>query len=100
MTKTWFVLVLVMVVLSLSACAPGPNQLVDVPDQEGDVAGFWAGLWHGLISPVTFVISLFSDQVTVFDVHNSGGWYSLGFLLGVSITFGGSGGGAASSRRK
>jgi len=100
MAKTWFVMVLMVVVLLLSACAPGPNQLVDVPDQEGDVAGFWAGLWHGLISPVTFVISLFSDQVTVFDVHNTGGWYSLGFLLGVSITFGGSGGGAASSRRK
>jgi hypothetical protein len=100
MAKTWFVIVLMMVLLFLSACAPGPNQLVDVPDQEGDVAGFWAGLWHGLISPVTFVISLFSDQVTVFDVHNSGGWYSLGFLLGVSITFGGSGGGAASTRRK
>lgn len=100
MSKSWLVFIMLTAVFLLSACAAGPNQLEDIPDQEGDVAGFWAGLWHGLISPVTFVISLFSDQVNVFDVHNNGGWYSLGFLLGVSITFGGSGGGAASSRRK
>lgn len=90
--------VLLCLALMLASCAPGPNQLENVPDQDGEVAGFWAGLWHGLISPVTFVISLFSEKVTVFDVHNGGAWYNLGFLLGISVTFGGSGGGAASRR--
>ena len=23
-------------------------------------AGFWAGFWHGLIAPITFVVSLFN----------------------------------------
>jgi hypothetical protein len=63
------------------------------------VAGFLPGLWHGLISPITFVISLFSDNVTMYDVHNNGGWYNFGFLLGAMITFGGSGGGASRSKR-
>lgn len=100
MVKTRILIVLLAAAFLASACTAGPNQLEDTPDEKGDVAGFWAGLWHGLISPIAFVISLFSDRVAVFDVHNNGAWYRLGFLLGVSVTFGGSGGGAASTRRK
>jgi hypothetical protein len=47
---------------------------------------------------VTFIVSLFSDVAHVYEVHNNGGWYNFGFLLGVSIIFGGSGGGAARRR--
>jgi hypothetical protein len=35
----------------------------------------------------------------MYEVHNNGGWYNLGFLLGLIIIFGGSGGGAARRRR-
>lgn len=86
--------VLLLLALTLSACAAGPNALADTPDEDGEVAGFWQGLWHGVISPVTFVISLFNDNVSVFDVHNNGGWYVFGFLLGASIIFGGGGRGS------
>jgi hypothetical protein len=54
-------------------------------------AGFWAGLWHGLISPVTFVVSLFSPHVRIYEVRNRGRWYDFGFILGVSVAFGGGG---------
>ncbi|KKK85846.1 hypothetical protein LCGC14_2769150, partial [marine sediment metagenome] len=81
-------------------CVPGPNKLAGSVDQDGSVAGFWLGIWQGIITPVTFVISLFSDDVHIYEVHNSGGWYNAGFLLGVSIIFGGSGGGAARKRRR
>jgi len=91
---------MVMIILVLTACTAGPNPLVDAPDEEGQVAGFWQGLWHGIISPITFLLSLVTDTVHVFDVHNNGSWYTCGFLLGASITFGGSGGGAASQRKK
>jgi hypothetical protein len=89
----------VVVLVALAGCAPGPNDLVKSPDEEGEVAGFWLGLWHGLIAPITFVVSLFSDGVSVYEVHNNGGWYNFGFLIGVSIIFGGGGGGAARARR-
>ena len=89
------ILVMLLVALVLSACAAGPNQLRNTPDEDGEVAGFWRGLWHGIIAPITFIISLFNKGVTVFEVHNNGGWYSFGFLLGASMTLGGSGGGAA-----
>ena len=85
--------------LVLSACAAGPNIVEDIPNEDNEVAGFWQGVWHGAISPITFIISLFNDDVRIYEVHNNGGWYNLGFLLGASIIFGGSGGGAASRRK-
>lgn len=65
----------------------------------GEAAGFWEGLWHGIIAPVTFVISLFTDKLTVFEVHNNGGWYLFGFLLGVGAFTRGSQEGVRRSRR-
>jgi hypothetical protein len=53
-------------------------------------AGFWVGFWHGLIAPFTFVISLFNPDVRIYETHNNGGWYDLGFLLGASSSLGGS----------
>lgn len=91
---------LLVALLLVAACAPGPNELAHVPGQGGHVAGFWLGLWHGLIAPVTFVISLFRESVNVYEVHNSGGWYDLGFLLGVSASLGGSAAGSAASRSR
>ena len=87
-------------ILSLAACAPGPNQMQGVENEENGVAGFWQGLWHGFISPVTFVISLFNENVSIYEIHNNGGWYDFGFLFGATIILGGSGGGAGSRRRK
>jgi hypothetical protein len=83
----------------LSACAAGPNAAVDVPADDGDVAGFWSGLWHGIIIPVTFIVSLFSDNVSVYEVHNNGGWYDFGFVLGAGTFLGGGGAGAKRRRR-
>ena len=81
----------------LAGCAAGVNEQLDTANQAGVVAGFWLGLWHGLIAPVTFVISLFSKGVGIYELHNNGGWYNFGFVLGAGILFGG--GGSASSRR-
>lgn len=99
MKNLLLILMVSMMVIGLSACAAGPNAMVNTPNEEGIVAGFWQGLWHGIISPITFVISLFTDTVHVYEVHNNGSWYNFGFLLGASIVFGGGGGGAARRRR-
>jgi hypothetical protein len=74
----------------LARSVAGPNPLVNTPNEVGRVAGFWPGLWHGSIAPVTFIVSLFSDKVAVYEVHNNGKWYLLGFLLGVTSVWGGS----------
>jgi hypothetical protein len=85
------------IALLLSSCAAGPNPAVEAAR---DPAGFWLGLWHGIILPVTFVISLFTDNVTVYEVANNGNWYDFGFFLGVAIVLGGGGGGAGTRARK
>jgi hypothetical protein len=97
--KTLLILMLGLAIF-LSACTAGPNELRNTADEDGDVAGFWKGIWHGIISPFSFLISLFSNSVYVFEVHNNGGWYTFGFLLGASMVFGGGGGGAACRSRK
>jgi hypothetical protein len=74
-----------IVLLLAPACAPGPNKLARTADSEGEVAGFWLGLWHGLIAPITFIVSLFNDRVSLYEVHNSGGWYNFGFVLGAGL---------------
>jgi len=94
--KLVLVAVLVVVMLALVSCAAGPNELAG---GGGDVAGFWTGLWHGIIAPVTFIISLFNDNVSMYEVHNNGGWYNFGFLFGAMTLWGGSGGAARRGKR-
>lgn len=67
----------------------GPNSKYRVDG--ATPAGFWAGLWHGLITPITFIVSLFNPNVRIYETNNNGRWYDFGFLLGVSASFGGSG---------
>lgn len=55
-------------------------------------AGFWAGIWHGLIAPITFLISLFAEGVSIYETNNNGHWYEFGFLLGIGGCSAGSGG--------
>ena len=74
----------ILALFFLTSCAPG-NEKFDV-----DPAGFWMGLWHGFISLVTFIISLFNNEVGIYEVKNSGWPYNLGFILGIMIFYGGS----------
>ncbi len=74
-----------------AGCAPGNARFVQ------SAAGFWAGLWHGLISLFTFIIGLFSDSVRLYEANNTGGWYDFGFILGICIFWGG---GCKSQTRK
>lgn len=71
--------------MTFTACAPGPNTAEKIPDSEGHIAGFFLGLWHGFISPVTFIISIFTKSVRLYEVHNSGFLYNFGFVLGAGL---------------
>lgn len=91
--KRVLVWIALLLLLALAACAPANTEV----SHTAATPGFWQGLWHGLISPVAFVISLFDDHVGIYAVRNDGGWYDAGFMLGVSTVFSsaGRGGGAA-----
>jgi hypothetical protein len=100
MKKMLKIIAFVVLILLVVSCTAGVNQMEDKPDKDGKIAGFWRGLWNGFIILFSFIISLFNDNVTIYEVHNSGGWYNFGFLLGIMCFFGGSGGGAASRKRR
>jgi len=83
--KKFAVFMFLAALLFSLSCTPGPNRLAKTANPEGKVAGFWLGLWHGLIAPITFIVSLFNGKVALYEVHNSGGWYNFGFVLGAGL---------------
>jgi hypothetical protein len=73
--------------VSFQIYIPGVNSLVNSPDARGNVAGILLGIWHGIISPVTLVWSFINPNVQMYEVHNNGNQYNLGFLVGIAIVF-------------
>lgn len=89
------VLALLLLVLLAASCAAGDARFTDASP-----AGFWQGLWHGIISVITLIVGIFSDTVRVYEVHNTGGWYDFGFLFGTTAIWGGGGSTMHHNRRK
>lgn len=105
MKKILAFVLLVILLVTLAACAPdskvkldksdteiqftapGPNPELDKPAENGLVAGLAMGFWHGFISPVTLIMSFLNPVIQMYEVHNNGAMYNLGFLLGVAIVF-------------
>jgi len=66
---------------------PGANPQLNKPTEDGQVAGLGTGLWHGLISVVTLILSFFNPDIQMYEVHNTGALYNLGFLIGAVLLF-------------
>jgi lysophospholipid acyltransferase (LPLAT)-like uncharacterized protein len=81
-------LAFIFVLFLISSCADVTN--IDACT-DAKPYGFFAGLWHGIIAIFSFIGSLFSKNIAVYAVNNTGGWYDLGFLIGVGAIFGGGG---------
>jgi hypothetical protein len=72
----WSLIALAGAALLLSGCADAvsfPAAAARAP------VGFGHGLWHGMILPVAWVISLFDPDVAIYNNH---GMYDFGFVLG------------------
>jgi hypothetical protein len=82
------------VVLLMTSCATDVDVNACVNTGES-VGGFWWGLWNGFTMFFSLIGSIFSDDITIYDVNNNGGWYNFGFWLGAA----GFGGGASSSAK-
>jgi len=88
--KIIFAIILCVAVLfALAACIPG-----DGTNYAENPAGFFRGLWHGLIVWISFIIGLFTGgDYAIYEAFNNGWRYNLGFLIGVSAHIGGISGG-------
>ena len=67
-----------LLIFILSSCA---STVPGVSDPEGP--GFWSGILHGALASLAFIGSLFSDNIAIYAVNNTGGWYDFGFLIGL-----------------
>jgi len=79
--KLSFLLGLALVV---GSCFPGGGTY-----SEPEPAGFFSGVWHGWIAPVSLIVALFKDGVRIYEPYNTGWWYDLGFYIAVIAGFGG-----------
>jgi len=89
---------IIICLLVLAGCAAGQNPSAHTANAHGEQAGFLLGFWHGMISPITFIVSLFDPSVHFYEVHNNGDAYNFGFVWGAGIIFGS--GTSAATRRK
>ncbi len=75
--------IIILVFLSVS-CFPET-----VASEGEEPANFLMGIWHGWIAPVSLIVSLFNDNVSIYDSNNTGWWYDAGFYIAVISGFGG-----------
>lgn len=52
-------------------------------------AGFLRGIWHGWIAPISLIVSIFDDSVSIYQPINTGFWYEFGFYMAIIGGFGG-----------
>jgi hypothetical protein len=76
--------ILLLTVTLLSGCTPGGGHF----DTHAPAGFFW-GIWHGWIAPVSLLIGLFDETTRVYEANNTGWFYDLGFYMAIVGGFGG-----------
>jgi uncharacterized membrane protein YtjA (UPF0391 family) len=76
--------VLFLIVSLFAGCFP-----VDGGAPADERAGFFIGVWHGWIAPISLVLSIFDRSIRVYEITNTGWWYDLGFTMAIISGFGG-----------
>jgi len=70
--------------LVLAGCIPGDRTYTS-----SRPAGFFLGVWHGWIAPVSLIVGLFRKNIRVYEAVNTGWWYDFGFYIAIISGFGG-----------
>ena len=82
---------MLFLIISLTGCVPG-----DGKNTVDDPAGFFWGVWHGWVAPISLIVGLFKEDIRIYEIYNNGWWYDLGFYIAIISGFGG----ISLSRRK
>ncbi|MEL7656597.1 MAG: hypothetical protein AAGU75_11890 [Bacillota bacterium] len=83
--KTLIIIILaVSISLILTGCIPGDGTYTSEKP-----AGFFWGIWHGWIAPISLIAGLFKENIRVYETVNTGWWYDFGFYAAVISGFGG-----------
>ncbi|MCH4889635.1 hypothetical protein EZV73_18780 [Acidaminobacter sp. JC074] len=83
MKKALLLIIILVLITSLTSCFPGDKSIDDEP------AGFLWGILHGWLAPLSLFLSIFKDNIRIYEVVNTGFWYDFGFYIAVISGFGG-----------
>ena len=67
-----------------SGCIPG-----GVEFKKDSPAGFFTGIWHCWIAPISLILGFFKPEIRIYEQYNTGWWYDLGFYIALIGGFGG-----------
>ena len=76
----------VLPILSVAMCGCFPGGGTSSPSEP---AGFFTGVWHGWIAPLSLIVGLFKDGIRIYEPYNTGWWYDFGFYISIIAGFGG-----------
>jgi hypothetical protein len=82
--KILLIIVAIALTLVLSSCIPGDGKSTPIKP-----SGFFSGIWHGWIAPVSLIMGLFKRGIRVYEQINTGWWYDFGFYIALVGGFGG-----------
>lgn len=74
----------VLAMFTLTGCVPGDGTYT-----ASDPAGFFWGIWHGWVAPISLILSLFDHNIRIYETANTGWWYDFGFYIAIISGFGG-----------
>lgn len=83
MKRSTILLLSAALLLLTTSCIPGDGAAT--PEHP---ANFLWGIWHGWVAPISLIISLFKDHIGIYEVHNTGFWYNLGYYMAIVGGFG------------
>jgi polyferredoxin len=78
------ILIFLLCSIVLTGCFPGGLHY-----QKDTPAGFFSGVWHGWIAPVSLVLGIFYNDIRIYEPNNTGWWYDFGFYIAIVGGFGG-----------
>lgn len=79
-----FIVAALLLTTVLAGCFP-----VDGGRPFDNRSGFFMGIWHGWIAPLSLIVGIFDNTVRVYETTNTGWWYDLGFYMAIISGFGG-----------
>ncbi len=84
MKKTILLSLALLAITLITGCADVTDVHACIPPAQ-HTYGFWAGVWHSMIAPFSFIGSLFNDDIAVYAINNNGAWYNFGFIGGLGL---------------
>jgi len=77
------ILIILSLLIFISGCVPGGGS-----STQENPAGFFSGIWHGWIAPISLIWGLFNPSIRLYEQFNTGWWYDFGFYIAIVGGFG------------